>query len=383
MSYLSVTWLFWMWLTVSLYWLAPRDVRQLVLMALTVVFLATRSPESAAILLAFTALTHVTGNLLVPTMRVVATGIVVMLAVLGVYKINQTVNSANLFDTVAIPLGLSYYTFRCIHFLMERYKAAVPRASAHELAGYLLFLPTIVVGPIHRYDDYRRDLNRQRFDAAMLSEGAERILYGYVKIVIVSNYLTEGVLGDYIAGLANPEAPGVIYLKIVQNGLNLYFQFSGYSDIAIGFARLLGYRVMENFNWPYLQPNIAAFWRSWHISLSRWCRDYIYSVVVARTRSPALGAMATMIAIGLWHEISLRFVLWGAYHGIGLVVWQKSQGWTTRLERSLPETALPVLHIAKVAFTVHFVWFGFLILTAETPAQALVTFGKLIAITEG
>ncbi|MBO6638952.1 MAG: MBOAT family protein [Roseitalea sp.] len=382
MSYLSITWLFWMWLTVSVYWLAPRTARQFVLMAITVIFLASRSPDSAVLLLVFTAITHLAGNIAAPTFRPVAAAMIAMLGVLGYYKITQPVNLDNLLDTVAIPLGLSYYTFRCIHFLMERYKSAVPRTSAHELAGYLLFLPTIVVGPIHRFDDYRRDRNRQRFDPALISEGGERILYGYAKIVILSNFLTEGVLGDYIATFDDPAAQHVIYLEIVQNGLNLYFQFSGYSDIAIGFARLLGYRVLENFNWPYLQPNISAFWRSWHISLSRWCRDYVYSVVVAKTRSPALGAMATMIAIGLWHEISLRFLLWGAWHGIGLIVWQKSQGWTTRIEQALPESTLPVLHVAKVVFTVHFVWLGFVILTAGTPGAALETYGRLFGLID-
>lgn len=380
MSYLSIAWLFWMWLTVSVYWLAPREQRQLVLMALTVVFLASRSPESAAILLLFTGITHLAGNMAAPTLRPIAAGITAMLGVLVYFKITQTVAFDNLLDTVAIPLGLSYYTFRCIHFLMERYKAAVPAASLSELAGYLLFLPTIVVGPIHRFDDYRRDRNRQRFDPSLLSEGGERILYGYAKIVILSNYLTQGLLGDFIDRFPDPNDPVVIYLRIVQNGLNLYFQFSGYSDIAIGFAKLLGYRVIENFNWPYLQPNIAAFWRSWHISLSRWCRDYIYSVVVAKTRSPALGAMATMVAIGLWHEISLRFLFWGAYHGIGLIVWQMTTERLGRYEERLPETALPALYVVKVVVTVHFVWFGFLILTSETPADALLTFGKLVGL---
>lgn len=382
MSYLSITWLFWMWVTVSVYWLTPRPWRQLALMAITLVFLASRSPESAALLLAFTAITHLAGNVVAPTFRPVAAAIVTMLLVLGYYKLSQTVKLDNLVDTVAIPLGLSYYTFRCIHFLMERYKAAVPRIDAAELGGYLLFLPTIVVGPIHRFDEYRRDLKRQRFDPALISEGVERILYGYAKVVILSNFLTQRLLGDYIATFEDPTAPHVVYLTIVQNGLNLYFQFAGYSDIAIGFARLLGYRVLENFNWPYLQPNISAFWRSWHISLSRWCRDYVYSVVVAKTRSPALGAMATMIAIGLWHEISLRFLMWGAYHGFGLIIWQKSQGWMARAERGLPETVLRALQVIKVVVTVHFVWLGFVILTEQSPTAALTTYGRLFGLVD-
>lgn len=378
MSFLSAEWLAWMWVTVSLYWLIAPDWRQVFLMAITLLFLGYYSVESAFILVLFTALTHVTSNTRDPKFLPTTSAALLMVAVLVYYKLNQTYEPENVVESIVIPLGISYYTFRCIHFLIERYKASFAATSLRQLAGYLFFLPTIVVGPINRYGDHRRDVARQRLDGTMLSEGAERILYGYAKIVILSNFLINGVLGDFIAGLEDQESTTAVYLEVVRNGLNLYFQFSGYSDIAIGFARLLGYRVMENFNWPYLQPNLAAFWRSWHISLSRWCRDYIYSVVTARTRSPALGALATMIAIGLWHEISFRFLFWGAYHGLGLIALQKSRGLLARIDASVPEPYYPVLHVLKVAFTVHFVWFGFVILTAPTPAAALQTFQLLL-----
>ncbi|MEO1067272.1 MAG: MBOAT family O-acyltransferase [Pseudomonadota bacterium] len=377
MSYLSITWLFWIWLTVSLYWLAPPAWRMAVLAALSFLFLVSISPLSAALLVGFTLVCHVASNHLAPTFRVSAVAILGIASALVFFKVNQTVNTDDLFDTVAIPLGMSYYTFRCIHFIMERYKGTVGKTSLNDLIGYLFFIPTLVVGPIHRFDDYRRDRLRQRFDPAMLSDGAERILYGYAKIVVLSNFLTEALLGDAIAGFADQDSVLVLYLKTVQNGLNLYFQFSGYSDIAIGFARLLGFRVLENFNWPYLQSNISAFWRSWHISLSRWCRDYIYGVTVAKTRSPALGALATMVTIGLWHEISLRFLLWGAYHGLGIIIWQMTQRHGDALTAATPAYLQRPLHVAKVIFTVHFVWFGFIILTAESVGAAALTFQKL------
>lgn len=378
MHYLSVTWLTWIWATVALYWLAPKEWRGVVLVGITLIFLAVYSPISAVILLSFTTVTYFATCRRTVSTPVGAVAIAFYVAVLVFFKIGQTVDDTRLLDTVVIPLGLSYYTFRCIHFVLERLKGHVPPLPARELVGYLFFLPTIVVGPINRIEDFRRDLIRQRFDPELLSEGAERIVYGYAKIAILSNFLIEGMFGDYIAGLPDQNAPLALYAMIVQTGLNLYFQFSGFSDIAIGFARLLGFRVIENFNWPYLQSNIAAFWRSWHISLSQWCRNYIYGVVVSVTRSPALGALSTMVIIGLWHEISMRFLIWGAYHGIGIIVWQKTERYGTIVDKAIPSVLATPFHWIKVLMTVHFVWFGFVILTAETPLEAVTIFRTML-----
>lgn len=371
MHFLSITWLFWIWLTVSVYWIVPGQWRLPMLAGLTGLFLAIHAPVSAAILVVFTLTTYVAVARHRPTGRDAALAIGFMIAVLGYFKVSLQVDLGMLLDTVVIPLGLSYYTFRCIHVVLERVKGHAPPLPLRELVGYLFFLPTIVVGPIHRIDAYRRDLMRQRFDPALLSEGAERIIHGYAKIVILSNFLTEGLLGEQIAALPDQSGPLALYLTIVQQGLNLYFQFSGFSDIAIGFARLLGFRVMENFNWPYLQTNVGAFWRSWHLSLSQWCRDYIYGSVVSLTRSPAAGVVATMATIGLWHEISFRFLLWGVYHAAGILIWQRTVGWGDRIDRMVPAGAHGVLHVAKILLTVHFVWFGFVILTAASPRDAL------------
>ena len=378
MTFLSLSWLGWMWLSVALYWLAPRQVRGAVLIGLSGLFLASVSPLSALLLVAFCAAVHVATNLVAPSRRslIVAGG--AMVGTLVAFKLSQGAHTDALLETVVIPLGLSYYTFRCLHFMIERYKGRIARTSAFELASYLFFLPTFVVGPIHRYDSFATDTRRQRFEPGLLSLGLERMIQGYAKIVILSNFATERVLGAHIAGLPDPDGAWAIYLGVVQNGLNLYFQFSGYSDIAIGFALMLGYRVMENFNWPYLQPNIQAFWQSWHRSLSLWCRDYIYGVVVAATRSPALGALSTMIVIGLWHEISLRFVLWGAWHGIGIIIWQRWQAVRAGSGLVVPDLLRGPLHVLSVLLTVNFVWFGFVILTAPSAGSAVELFLRFL-----
>ena len=377
MSFVSPSWLLWMWVTVGLYWLAPRQLRPVVLATLSAAFLLTISPESAFILAGFCGLVHLASNVFAPTLRNTVVATLVIVGVLAGFKLTLTVRTDEVLETIILPLGLSYYTFRCIHFLIERFKGRIARTTVQELVAYLFFLPTFVVGPIHRFDAFASDTRRQRFDLGLLSLGFERIAQGYVKIVLFSNYATENLLGNYIAALPDQSGIWVTYLGVAQNGLNLYFQFSGHSDIAIGFAMLLGYRVMENFNWPYLQPNIQAFWQSWHRSLSLWCRDYIYAIVVARSRSPALGALATMTAIGLWHEISFRFLLWGAWHGFGIIVWQRFQTVRETSSLTLPAWLRWPVHVASILLTVHFVWFGFVILTAPSIDDALTVFTRM------
>ena len=362
MQFLSVTWLTWMMATVCLYWLTPMAWRLRLLIAITVVFLLVYAPLSAAILAGLTVFTytlsrspHISGY------RTLAVGSVII-AIVSFYKIQvsgDTIHSV--FEQGLIPLGLSYYSFRCLHYLLERYKGSFHTATFEEFISYLFFLPTIVVGPIHRFGQFQRDYHRIRWDAHLLSEGLERILYGYVKIAFLGNFLVNARLGNYIQGIDPQHTVFIAYLEMVRGGFSLYFQFSGFADIAIGFSRLLGFRVMENFNWPYLQKNISDYWRCWHISLTSWCRDYVYTSVVSLSRSPALGAIATLVVIGLWHEISLRYLAWGLYHGLGIVFWQQFQ----RIKPALPAIHIPALQrlvdASSILLTVHFVWFGLII----------------------
>lgn len=363
-----------MWLTVGLFWLAPPGWRDCVLMGLSLAFLALISPLSALLLVGFFGIVHSAVNVAQPVLRHVVIATCIIVATLIAFKIRQAMvlsDTATLLEAVAIPLGLSYYTFRCIAFLIERYKGRIGPTRWRDLAAFLFFLPTFVVGPIHRFDSFLADRRRHRFDTGLMSMGTERIILGYAKIVLLGNVLTGQIMGGWIAGLDRPDGLLALYLGIVRDGINLYVQFAGHCDIAIGFAALLGFRIMENFDNPYFKPNLQAFWQSWHISLSRWCREYIYGVVVARSRSPALGVLATMIVIGLWHEISLRFVLWGAWHGGGLIIWQQFQQVREASTLTIPAALRGPVHVLSVLLTVHYVWLGFVILTAPSFASVL------------
>jgi D-alanyl-lipoteichoic acid acyltransferase DltB (MBOAT superfamily) len=369
MQFVSLEWGIWMVATFSLYWLAPPSWRQATLIALTMAFLAYRSPGSLAILIAFGLLTWSVVRLQRPSNLVVVGVTLVFVAILASFKLQARGQSIeSIISEGLIPLGISYYTFRCLHLVFERYRGRFAEVEPREIAGYLFFLPTIVVGPIHRFGDYQRDVHRVRFEPVLVREGLERILYGYVKIGFLANYLVNGELGAWRAQL--PPTSGLAnYLYIVEGGLNLYFQFSGYADIAIGFARLLGFRVIENFNWPYLQKNLSDYWRNWHISLTGWCRDYVYTTMVSFVRSPAIGALTTLIVIGLWHEISFRFIIWGLYHGFGLVIWQRFQALKPHLWAVRPKAARALLTGISTIFTVHYVWFGFVIVRKPDLAQ--------------
>jgi alginate O-acetyltransferase complex protein AlgI len=279
---------------------------------------------------------------------------------------------------VIIPLGLSYYTFRCIHYLIEHYKARLAPHGFSQFVSYLFFYPTIIAGPIHRFNEFQRDLRRRRWDARSFSLGCERILYGYAQIVVLGNWLVSVRLQQYIAGLDPSQQALVEYLECVMFGANIYFQFAGYSSVAIGFSLVLGFRIIENFDHPFIRPNIAAFWRCWHISLSSWCRDYVYVPVAASTRSVALGTVATMVVIGLWHELSPRYLAWGLYHAAGIVIWQAFQ----RVKEHLPAAQAPwargAASLAGVALTFNFVMLSFAITKEPTLVDAAGVFATIL-----
>jgi D-alanyl-lipoteichoic acid acyltransferase DltB (MBOAT superfamily) len=176
------------------------------------------------------------------------------------------------------------------------------------------------VGPINRFESFKRDLRRRRWDTELFSGGLERILFGYFKVVVLANFLISIWLRNY-AAMFSGNVISKAYMDAAVSWMNLYIQFSGYSDIAIGFSALAGFRIIENFNYPFLATNILEFWQRWHISLTSWCRDYVYKPVLSFTRKPFLSICFTMIVIGLWHEVSLRYLLWGLYHSLGITVY--------------------------------------------------------------
>jgi alginate O-acetyltransferase complex protein AlgI len=176
----------------------------------------------------------------------------------------------------------------------------------------------MIIGPINRYQEFVRDLHRRRLNSEYFSMGFQRILFGVSKIMIIGNYLLTLKMQAFIGNLDESNLWLKAYLETIMMVLNAYFQFAGYSDIAIGLALLLGYRIMENFNYPFLASNMQEFWSKYHMSLSSFCRDYIYTPIASYYRKPLLGIIVTMIIIGLWHEVTLSFVMWGVLQAGGI-----------------------------------------------------------------
>lgn len=235
---------------------------------------------------------------------------------------------------LAAYLGYAFVSLKAWHLIAEHGAGMAREGRAGMTLGYLLFPPTLAVGPLQRYDAFRTEMLRARWDSQLASQALQRMLYGYCKVVLLAAYILNTKLNGL--QLATGSAWLDAYLGLLGYGLNLYWQFSGYCDIAIGFAALLGMRVPENFHFPFAARNLSDFWRRWHITVSEWCRDFVFRPLLSRTRQYLLASLGSMIVLGLWHELSPRYLAWGLFHGAGLAVvhlWGKHMPWAEPLRR--------------------------------------------------
>ena len=354
----------WLALSVAGAWLAPPRWRPWVMIACGAGLLAWFSPLSLAllslgILASYAAPRLRRGSALAvrATILVTAAGYVLLL-----WRSHQTW-SQNAILAAAIPLGMAYYVLRIVHYLVEMDKGELREHSLRDYAQYQLLPAVLFVGPIHRFDEFLRDLRRQRWDETSFSIGATRVLFGLVQIVVIGG----AVLGDkFERPIADLNLHGLAraYVDALFYWAKLYVQFSGYTEVAIGFALMMGFRVRENFNHPYLARNIGDFWRRWHMSLSSWCRDYVYMPILAMFRNHTAAAAASMVVLGLWHAVSLHYLLWGLYHGIGLAVWRAFSARTAPVYERLSHGGRTAWTIAARVATLHFVMFSFSVTTA-------------------
>lgn len=227
-------------------------------------------------------------------------------------------------------IGVSYFSFRMIHFLVESHRKKIERLGPLTYFNYVTFFPSFISGPINRYNHFSsqfdfRDRTSWKED---LKSGGERIVHGLFKKFVLAQVLHPYILTVQPDALARLHAHDVL-LGLYAYALYFYFDFAGYSDMAIGCARILGVELPENFNSPFLKRNIRELWTNWHMSLTSWLVDYIYWPIVRKFRSLELfrkhpillsnvGMIVTFIACGMWHGETANFILWGAYHGLGI-----------------------------------------------------------------
>jgi alginate O-acetyltransferase complex protein AlgI len=258
-------------------------------------------------------------------------GVVQALLLLGVFKYWNFLISLVLgmhaerlvWRSAFLPLGISFFTFEFIHFAVDRYRGRTEAGGFWEYFSFILFFPTMVAGPIKRYQDFLPKLRAIENDWALDWHcGITRILTGLAKKLVVADMMTSLTGNLNQAAIATAQRP-MLLVWLLAYGVQIYFDFSAYSDIAIGSARLMGVRIPENFNWPYLAQSISEFWQHWHISLTRWLIDYIYIPLGgSRMKPPRIIAnlLVTMLLSGIWHGAGLNFLVWGAWHGVLLSI---------------------------------------------------------------
>lgn len=288
-------------------------------------------------------------------------------------------------------LGYSYLAFRLIGVLRDRMTSArsLRPYGLGEFLTYALFAPTLLSGPIDRADRFLKEWRAPWSPSvAEIGEGARRILIGLVKKLAIADTLALIALN---AENAAQLRPGVwVWVMLYAYAFRIYFDFGGYSDIAIGLGRALGVKLPENFDRPYLKPNLTQFWSSWHMSLSQWFRGYWFNPLTRALRvrewSQAaivgVGQVSTMLLIGLWHGLTLNFVAWGAWHAAGLFVHNRFADWakTRRPTGLFSERWARARQVAGMLLTFHFVLLGWVWFALPTPALALRVFGLFAGV---
>ena len=224
---------------------------------------------------------------------------------------------------ISLPLGISFLTFHALSYLIDIHRGDAPvNGGFLDAALYMSFFPKVIAGPIVRYQDFTAQVAGRTVTREDLAMGAQRIIVGLAKKTLLAGTLALTVDQIFLIPTAQL-TPGIAWLGALSYTLQLYLDFSGYSDIAIGLARMFGFRILENFNHPYISRNITEFWRRWHISLSTWFRDYLFFPLGANRRGSVRGYINLLIVFvlcGFWHGANWTFLLWGLWQGIFLVL---------------------------------------------------------------
>jgi alginate O-acetyltransferase complex protein AlgI len=310
-------------------WKLPRQWQMDGVSLFSNVFICWFSPVAAACLLTCTTIVYLISLSKVRSNLWILAAVVYCTIQFLLIRYLQMYGQGGYFQSLSV-LGIAYFTCRHIHYLIEVSKGNII-INLRQFWYYQSFLPVMVTGPINRYPEFIHELQRRRWDSTQVSIGIERVVYGYATVIIIGNYLIADKMASQISLFkANP----MIYqwLESLQNWAYLYAQFSGWSSIAIGFSLIMGIRISENFNSPLLATSLIEFWQRWHISLSYWCKDYVFAPTIALTRQPFLAVIVATISMGIWHELSTYYLIWGIYHAIGISGCRIFQKYSATLE---------------------------------------------------
>ncbi|MBI4839177.1 MAG: MBOAT family protein [Nitrospirae bacterium] len=377
-------------ISVLIYWLLlPAKWRSVFLLAVSIFFMSLFSIKYTLYLFLNVLLVYLTGTyikrseknrklLLISALTLLIGNLLFFkyadLALNAVFKSGAPFSAlpVTTFSKILMPVGMSYILFRLIHYIVEIYRKTLPEHSFRDLALYVFFFPTFLAGPVDRFQNVQpQTAQNNSLDPSDINNGLLRIISGLIKKFVVADSLKPFIMP--VLSSPNEYTWTIVMLSVYGIAIQIYMDFSGYTDMALGVARLFGYKIIENFNYPYLKKNITLYWRNWHMSVYSFIRDYFFFPFFGYKATQAkiyAGMFLTMVAFCLWHGGSLHFLILGVYHGTGLVVWQCFQEIKSRHKRLRKFVDSKYLDPASIFLTFNFVSLGHVIFAFEMDAAA-------------
>lgn len=365
----------------ALYYLLPTlRIRNILLIAVSLLFYAYGEPVYVLLMIASIIINYIFGRLLGTENKkkrqwILAIAVVINIGLLVVFKyldmmvqtVNQLSGSEIPLVGLALPIGISFFTFQALSYVIDVYRREVePQKNLWNVMLYISFFPQLIAGPIVKYHDIQEQVDNRNTDVKEIAEGLRRFIIGLSKKVLISNTMAVTADALFAAGAGELNILSA-WIAAIAYMLQIYFDFSGYSDMAIGLGHMFGFRFLENFRYPYISANMQEFWRRWHISLSTWFKEYLYIPLGGNRKGKArtcLNKMIVFFSTGLWHGANWTFVLWGLWHGVFLL-----------FEQVCPVKKLPKVLAHIYALLV--VCVGFVMFRADTFGQGMFMIGTM------
>lgn len=360
-----------------IYLLAKKELHNAILLAASILFYAWGEPRYLAIMI-LTILANYVGAIALDKHKkykkpILLATIAVDLSFLLYFKyfnfFIDNINSIFAMDIsfleVIMPIGISFYTFQAMSYLIDVYKGdAKVQKDIYKLALYISLFPQLVAGPIVKYRDVDEQIDHRTVTFDKVSYGVKRFIIGLAKKMLLANTL--GAVADEIFGLPVAQAsPQLAWVGAIFYSLQLFYDFSGYSDMAIGLGSIFGFKFLENFNYPYISKSITEFWRRWHISLSTWFKEYLYIPLGGNRKGSVrtyVNLFLVFLATGFWHGASWNFIFWGLWHGV-FIIFEKMTGWHK-------ESKSRIISGAQHIYTIFVFVIGWVMFRAENMSYA-------------
>jgi len=364
----------------ALYFFAPKKWKNTVLLLASLIFYGWGEPKYVLLMLVSVLLSYLFGLLIerfrtTPAAKAVCIlSVAVSLSFLLYFKytdffiesFNAVTGQSIPLLKITLPIGISFYTFQIISYTIDVYSGVPAQKSYIRLAAYISMFPQLIAGPIVRYSDIAAQLEERSFSVSAAAAGIRRFILGLSKKILLANQL-----GEFCAVFRASDEKSVLFywLYAAAFALQIYFDFSGYSDMAIGLGKILGFDFLENFNYPYISASITEFWRRWHMSLGTWFRDYVYIPLGGNRKGPArqiLNILIVWALTGFWHGAAWNFAVWGLLFAALLI--------TEKLWLLKP---LKKCRLFSHIYVLFFVMISFVIFNAQDMAQAVSDIGGL------